>query len=92
MPMRLHYHAKPPIWVTQIRGIDWLVQYGKKAVLYFWFANEDDNYINTRTILIKNRVPLGLIMTEMRDAVTFMCIFLDYKRVVRATMAAGVQS
>ena len=31
-------------------------------------------------------------MTEMRDAVSFMCTFLDFKRVVPATTAAGVQS
>ena len=31
-------------------------------------------------------------MTEMRDAVTFMCIFLDFKRVEPATTAAGGQS
>ena len=28
-------------------------------------------------------------MTEMRDAVTFMCIFLDFKTVEPATTAAG---
>lgn len=31
-------------------------------------------------------------MTEMRDAVAFMCIFLDFKRVEPTTTAAGVQS
>jgi len=31
-------------------------------------------------------------MTEMTDAVAFMCIFLDFKRVEPATTAAGVQS
>ena len=31
-------------------------------------------------------------MTEMRDAVTFMCIFLDFKTVESATTAAGGKS
>ena len=31
-------------------------------------------------------------MTDMRDAVTFMCIFLDFKTVESATTAAGGKS
>lgn len=38
------------------------------------------------------KTSLCLIMTEMRDAVAFMCIFRHFKRVDPATTIAGVQS
>ena len=84
-----------------------LSQYGKKAVLYFWFANEDDNYINTRIIIViisKKKPEFHLAWSWLKWGmllysyyiicifIFIICIFLDYKRVVRATMAAGVQS
>lgn len=48
--------------------------------------------IYKRIFFTKTSVPLCLIMTEMRDAVAFMCIFLHFKRVDPATTIAGVQS